>query len=433
MIKSASTNRQNQIDLFEHVAGAYAQPISGRLSNDELYRITAGRAGIHTSVLNEKKPIGQAQTERSVLKRSIRWHQQTLRQLGLIERVEGARGIWELTESGKSKLRKIKDGVGVLGFSTNLGIAVWSNCIRVFDRMDEPIFLALTSPPYPLHKPRAYGNPPIDEYIDFICHTIEPIVRNLVRGGNVVLSLGDVYEKGLPAKSTYIEELTIALRKRLGLHLMNRLVWESNKPPGPYQWASKARMQLNEGYEFCLWFCNAPEYCIADNRRVLEPHTKAQQKLIEKGGEERININGDGAYRIRNGSYGNPTVGRIPRNVFHVPNNCMNQRAYKQRAKELGLQPHGATMPIKLARQLIRFLTDVGQLVVDPFAGSMTTPLAAEIEGRPWMATDVVFDYVRGGAERFRQCDGFNLSLDTLGSYAVRLDSICPNRELSCE
>lgn len=403
-----------QIDLFEHVAGAYAQPKSGRLTNNELYRMAAGRAGMSPAALDEKSPIGRSGTERSVVKRAIRWHQQSLRKLGLIERVEGARGVWELTEAGKSKLRKIKNGVGVIGFSTDLGVAIWSNCTRAFAQWDEPIFLALTSPPFPLRQPRAYGNPGADEYIDFICHTIEPLVRNLVGGGNVVLQLGDVFEEGSPAKSTYIEELTIALRKRLGLHLMNRIVWESNKPPGPVQWASKKRMQLNEGYEFCLWFCNDPINCIADNRRVLEPHSETHKKLIERGGEQRFSLNGDGAYRLRPGSYGRPTDGRIPRSIFHVANTCQSQREYKRRAKALGLAPHGATMPLKLARQLVRFLTEVGQLVVDPFGGSMTTPLACEMEGRAWAATDVVFDYVRGGAERFVKFPGFELNMDAV-------------------
>lgn len=37
----------------------------------------------------------------------------------------------------------------------------------------------------------------------------------------------------------------------------------------------------------------------------------------------------------------------------------------------------------------------------------MTTPLACELEGRRWAATEMVFDYVRGGAERFVGFDGF--------------------------
>lgn len=407
--------QSRQIDLFEHVAGAYAQPACGRLTNDELYRMAAGRAGLEPAVLDERVPIGVAGAKRSAFKRAIRWHQQSLRRLGLIERVEGSRAVWELTEAGHRKLRRIKEGVAVLGFSTDLGVAVWSNCTRVFERWDEPIFLALTSPPFPLRQPRSYGNPPIEEYTDFICRTIEPIVRNLVPGGNVALSLSaDIFESKSPARSLYLEKLTIALCERLGLQLMDRLIWESNKPPGPIAWASKQRMQLNAGYEFVLWLCNDPGRCIADNRRVLEPHTDAQLKLMARGGERRTSVNGDGAYRLHPGSYGTQTEGRIPRNVFHVSNNCVSQRAYKRKAAELGLRPHGATMPLALARKLVRFMTDVGQLVVDPCGGSMTTPLACELEGRRWAATDLDFDYVRGGAERFNDFAGFSLALDAV-------------------
>jgi len=400
-----------QLDLFEHVAEAYAQPQSGRLSNKDLYRIAAGRAGIPVSLLQQTAPIGKDQTPRSPLTRSIRWHQQTLRHLGVIERVDGERGVWQLTETGRQKLRKVQDGIAVLGFSTRLGVALWSNCRTIFGQWNEPICLALTSPPYPLRSPRAYGNPATEEYTDFLCATLEPVVRHLMPGGNVALSLGDVFEQGSPAKSTYIEELILAFRKRLGLSLMNRIVWESNKPPGPVQWASKRRVQLNEGYEHILWFCNDPLSCIADNRRVLEPHTAEHQALIAKGGERRNRVNGDGAYRIRPGSYGNATPGHIPRNVFRVSNVCMSQRAYKARARELGLAPHGATMPLELARKLVKFMTDVDQLVVDPFGGSGTTGLACELEDRRWTSTDIVYDYVRGSAERFASCPGFERTL----------------------
>ena len=54
--------QQRQIDLFSHVGGAYAQPSSGRLSNVELYRIVAGRAGVPAAQLDAKTPIGRAAT-----------------------------------------------------------------------------------------------------------------------------------------------------------------------------------------------------------------------------------------------------------------------------------------------------------------------------------------------------------------------------------
>ena len=400
------------LDLFEHVAGAYMQTHKGILSNEELYRIAAGRAGLPKEELNRVEPIGQDGKLRSTAKRSIRWHQQTLRNLGFLEKVEGQRGVWALTKLGKSKLRTIRDDVAVIAYSTDLGIAIWGNSNHVMRQFDEPIFLALTSLPYPLRTPRAYGNPSLQDYTDFVSNLLEPVVRNLVPGGNVALSLSnDIFEPGSPARSLYLEKLTITLYERFGLHLMDRLVWESNKPPGPIQWASLSRIQLNVGYEPILWFCNAPKLCIADNRRVLEPHSEQHRNLITRGGERRNSNNSDGAYRVKPGNYSSPTSGRIPRNVFYVSNVCKDQRAYKAKAKALGLQPHGAPMPLALARKLVRFLSDVGQLVVDFCAGSNTTGRACEIEQRPWMSVDNVYDYVRGGGERFRDSPGFSLNL----------------------
>ncbi len=191
-----------QLDLFDHVAMAYGQTKSGRLSNEDLYKMAVGRAGHEPKVLEDKVPIGIAKSPRSLVQRAIRWHQQTLRAQGLITKVSGVRGVWELTQSGKEKLKKIKSGAMVLGFSTDLGIAVWGSCIDVFSNLDEPICLALTSPPYPLRAPRAYGNPTIEKYIDFMCEILEPIVKNLVTGWNIALSVSqDIFESNACATS----------------------------------------------------------------------------------------------------------------------------------------------------------------------------------------------------------------------------------------
>lgn len=400
-----------QLNLFEHVGGAYAQVSGGRLSNEELYRMAMGRAMVDRTLLEVTSPVGKAGAQRSLVTRAIRWHQQSLKHLGLIQRVEDKRGVWELTAAGRAKLRTVRPGLAVLGFSTNLGVAIVGDCNHVFSRIDEPVCLALTSPPYPLAKPRAYGNPTLEDYVEFICTCLKPITGNLIAGGSIVLSLGDVFERGSPAKSTYIEELVLALKKQLGLSLMNRIIWASNKPPGPIQWASKQRMQLNEGHEYLLWFCNDPRACVADNRRVLEPHTDRHLQFVRNGGTKSHASHSDGAYQTKPGSYSAETLGRIPRTVWQVSNYCPSQREYKRNARRLGLAAHGAAMPLALARQVVRFMTQLGDLVVDPFGGSMTTGLAAELEQRRWVSTDTAFEYVRGAAERFREQPGFELAL----------------------
>lgn len=170
-------------------------------------------------------------------------------------------------------------------------------------------------------------------------------------------------------------------------------------------------MQLNEGHEYLLWFCNDPKACIADNRRVLEPHTERHLQFVRNGGTKSHASHSDGAYQTKPGSYSAETPGRIPRTVWQFSNYCASQREYKRSARRLGLAAHGAAMPMALARRVVRFMSRLGDLVIDPFGGSMTLGLAAEIEQRRWICTDTAFDYVRGGAERFLERPGFELAL----------------------
>lgn len=68
-------------------------------------------------------------------------------------------------------------------------------------------------------------------------------------------------------------------------------------------------------------------------------------------------------------------------------------------------------MPLELASLLIRFLSEPGDLVVDNFAGSLTTARAAELLGRRWLSTEVMLEYVLGAATRFTDAPGFHLNL----------------------
>ncbi len=404
--------KATQLGLFDFVADAYSATADdcAILDNNRLYRAVAVRAGLSTTDMESKAPIGKAGQRHNVIKRQIRWHQQTLKHLGLIERVDDIRGLWRLTKEGRNHfMRRAADHVSMLAFSTNLGIAIWGDCKKIFARLDEPIHLVITSPPYPLAHPRAYGNPSQTEYVDFVCRVLEPIVANLADGGSVCLNISnDIFEKGSPSRSLYQERLVLALHDRLGLSLMDRLVWHNpTKPPGPVQWASLKRVQLNVGYEPIFWFTNNPFNIRSDNRRVLEPHTERHLRLIANGGCKENAIYADGAYRRKKGSFGRQTAGRIPRNVFSMAHNCADHKAYRQDCARLGLKPHGAVFPATLPDFLIRFLTEPNDLVADPLGGKLTTGRVAEKLGRRWISTEWIYDYIRGAAERFKGCDGF--------------------------
>lgn len=396
-----------QIDLFEDVLGAYAKT-DGELSSADLYRRVGASAGIDDEAWEQRVPIGKAGQEHSPLRRKVRWYQQTLKQLGLIERGE-VRGRWRLTAKGRKHLTPAAPKRVLVAFSTRLGLALWASASDVFSHLGEPIHLCLTSPPYPLATPRAYGNVSQSEWVDWLCKQLEPIVRNLAPGGSIVLNVSnDIFIPGTPARSTYQERMVIALEDRFGLYKMDMRPWVNpSKPPGPIQWASKQRIHLNTGYEPIYWFARDPLLVGADNRRVLQPHTEKHLKLIRQGGERRQRVNSDGAYRLYNGSYGNETPGRIPRNVIVSGSRCADQRAAREHARQHGLAEHGATMPLRVARQIVEHIAAPGQLMVDPFAGWMTSARAAELAGVRWIATERMGEYALSGAQRFRDCDGF--------------------------
>lgn len=403
-----------QLDLFTHVANAYGQAPDGQLDNGSLYGEVARRAGLSASALNQRVPIGQDKALRSPVTRKIRWYQQTLKTLGLIEHVPGERGIWQLTEEGKKKLHKAKPQVALLAFSTDLGLAIWGSCEDVFSRLDTPIALCLSSPPYMLRRARAYGNPANSEseYVDFICRVLEPIVKNLMAGGVVCLNISnDIFLPGIPARSLYRERLVLALCDRLGLSKLDEVIWHNpSKPPSPIQWASIQRVQLNSAWEPVYLFTNDPRCARPDNRRVLEPHTERHLKLMQTGGENRRASFADGAYRIKPGDYAGVTPGRIPRNVLTRGHRCTDQEQYKIAARSLGLPVHGAVMPLSAARFFVDYLTLPDDLVVDPFGGSFTTAKAAELSGRRWLSTECMLEYARGAAERFHEASGFWLN-----------------------
>ena len=71
-----------------------------------------------------------------------------------------------------------------------------------------------------------------------------------------------------------------------------------------------------------------------------------------------------------------------------------------------GVPVHPARFPAGFAEFFIKFLTNEGDLVFDPFAGSNTTGLVSETLGRRWLASELSEEYLEGSTFRF---DSFSL------------------------
>lgn len=372
---------------------------TGPLTNQQLYDALAER-GYNKDNYQE---VGQSGKRHNLFYRRVRWVQQSLKKRSLVLRT--GKNAWELSGKRKIELRSIGAAQSVIAMSTSLGIAIWGKS-EVIGRsvIDEPVHLILSSPPYPLKVARAYGNPAIDEYIDFLTMVIEPWIDRLAPGGSIALNVSnDIFEDGSPARSTYLEEMTIALKRRLGLHLMDRMPWVSNKAPGPIQWASLERTQLNVGYEHIIWFTNDPFKCFSNNQRVLQEHSQQHKRLMAKGGMQYHSTAADGNYVKKVGAYGNQTKGRIPTNVLQFSNYCKSGRQVTAFAKSQGIPAHAAKFPVSLCNFLIEFLTQPGQLVADIFSGTLTVGESAEGLNRRWVCVEMMWEYIRQSFPRFER------------------------------
>lgn len=374
------------------------------LTNDELYQSLIDAGVISEKDLEKRISIGEAKAKISPVKRRIRWIQQDLKQRGIIKRASD-RGVWSRsvsTDDVDDNLSVAPKDLCVIGFSTNLGMAVWGDSRQFLNQLDvnTPIQLCLTSPPFPLQKARNYGNPKgVRAYIEFLLSVLEPIAKRLVKGGSLVLNISnDIFKQGSPARSTYLERLIIAIEDELDLQLMDRIVWHNkNKPPGPTKWACSrdTPFHMKSGYEPVLHFSNDPLSTKANNRNILLPNSKETMKLIVDGGEKRIAKYGDGAYSLRSGSFANETAGTLQSNVLEISSTCKDTRLIHQISKALNLPVHGAMFPTNLSSTLIRWLTQENDIVIDPFAGSARVALSAELLKRQWICIDKIAEFVQ--------------------------------------
>jgi site-specific DNA-methyltransferase (cytosine-N4-specific) len=154
----------------------------------------------------------------------------------------------------------------------------------------------------------------------------------------------------------------------------------------------------------------------ADNRRVLRPYSQDMLELLRRGKynngrrPSHHGISKEGFLRNNGGSIPQNVLeiealnpARPPRvpNVLRIANTASNDFFFRAcRAREVS--PHPARMPANLASFFVHFLTDPGDLILDPFAGSNTTGFVSELAGRRWVAIDQEKDYVEQSRIRFR-------------------------------
>ncbi len=90
----------------------------------------------------------------------------------------------------------------------------------------------------------------------------------------------------------------------------------------------------------------------------------------------------------------------IPPNLIAIPNTESNS-FYLRYCEEKGFKPHPARYPAGLPEYFIRMLTEPGDFVIDPFAGSCVTGEVCERTGRRWTCVELLRDYCEAALGRF--------------------------------
>jgi site-specific DNA-methyltransferase (cytosine-N4-specific) len=122
-------------------------------------------------------------------------------------------------------------------------------------------------------------------------------------------------------------------------------------------------------------------------------------------------------HRISKEGFLKDNSGAIPSNVISLPNTNSKDR-YLCYCKQNGLKHHPARMPSDLAKFFIDFLTEPGDLILDPFGGSNVTGFVAEQCGRRWRSVEMDSTYAESSISRFESAwkvsrKNHNLGVDT--------------------
>lgn len=282
---------------------------------------------------------------------------------------------------------------------TSLGEMISGDAIVVLEYMDDKsVDLIMTSPPFALVRKKEYGNVPADEYVNWFRPFANQFKRVLKDTGSLVIDIGGTWNAGLPTRHLYHFKLLISLCEEFGFHLNQDFYWwNPSKLPTPAEWVTVRRIRVKDAIN-CVWWLSTTPWPKASNRRVLQPYSDSMRSLLKNGYKAMKRPSGHDIsekFIVDNGA-------AIPPNFIAIPNTESNS-FYLRYCKEHGLKPNPARYPAELPEFFIRMLTDEGDLVIDPFAGSCVTGEACERLRRRWICVELIEEYLKGALARFQK------------------------------
>jgi DNA modification methylase len=319
-------------------------------------------------------------------------------------------GVNQKPMRGRAPLRKITQA-----YKTSRGRMYHG---RIEDALESPaiqslkgqVNLIVTSPPFPLVRKKRYGNETGDVYLSWLESLASPLTDLLAEDGSIVIEIGNAWEPGAPVMSTLPIEALLAFKRSANLNLCQHVICHNPaRLPSPAAWVNIKRVRLKDSFTHVWWMSRSKEPK-ADNRRVLNPYSKDMRNLLRTQ-KYNAGVRPSG-HKISEAGFLKDHGGAISANVIELqsaegPEAILKfsgtswDSGYRDYCKALEIPTHPARMQASLSAFFIQFLTDVDDLVLDPFAGSNTTGSVAEELDRRWIGVEADGDYVDGSRGRF--------------------------------
>ncbi len=248
------------------------------------------------------------------------------------------------------------------------------DCCEVLRQIgDETIDLIVTSPPYADNRKSTYGGVAPDDYVAWFLPIASELKRVLKSDGTFILNIKEKAVDG--ERHPYVLELILALRKQGWLWTEEYIWHKRNCAPG--KWPNRFR----DAWERCLQFNKQKQFRMYQEE-VMVPTgdwAKSRLKNLSQTDQQRDNS------RVGSGFGKNISnwVGRdmaYPSNVLHLATECGNKN-------------HSAAFPRELPSWFIKLFSQQGDLVLDPFMGSGTTCIAAQMLGRDYLGIESNHEY----------------------------------------
>ena len=229
---------------------------------------------------------------------------------------------------------------------------------------DESVKLVVTSPPYNVGKPYERKSP-LASYLEAQREVIGQCVRVLHPQGSICWQVGNYVDRG---EIVPLDAVLYPIFKEHGLMLRNRIVWH-------FGHGLHCKKRLSGRYETINWFTKGDDYTFH-----LDP-IRVPSKYPGKR-----HFKGPNAGKLS----GNPN-GKNPGDVWMFPN---------VKSNHVEKTVHPCQFPVELVERLVLSMTNLGDIVLDPYMGVGSSVVAALMHGRKGYGCDVVDAYVEIAKER---------------------------------